>query len=89
MLATTPPLQFDHQNGYEIETKHKEAIRQLHWRAKVPVRDLADKYGLGQREIYRILAYPAPDRARPGRKGCPQKLSDRQVDGIIEYCSEN
>jgi hypothetical protein len=30
MPPTTPPLQFNHQKGYEIETKHKEAIRRLH-----------------------------------------------------------
>jgi transposase len=89
MPPTTPPLQFDHQKGYEIETKHKEAIRRLHWRAKIPVRELADEYHLGQSEVYRILAYPAPGRARPGRKGPPQKLTDAQVNEIIEYCSES
>jgi transposase len=88
MPPTTPPLQFNHQKGYEIETKHKEAIRRLHWRAKIPVRALAEEYSLGNTEIYRILAYPAPERARPTRKGAPQKLTDAKVDEIIEYCSE-
>jgi hypothetical protein len=35
-MASTPPLDFDHKKGYEIPTKHKEAIRQLHWFGKVP-----------------------------------------------------
>jgi hypothetical protein len=35
-MASTPLLDFDHQKGYEIPTKHKEAIRQLHWFRKVP-----------------------------------------------------
>jgi uncharacterized membrane protein len=34
------------------------------------------------------LESPAPERACPTRKGPPQKLSDYQVDKIIEYCSE-
>jgi hypothetical protein len=67
MPPTTPPLQFDHLKGHEIETKHKEAIRQLYWRAKILVKELADDYSLGQSEIYRILSYPVPERARPTR----------------------
>jgi hypothetical protein len=35
MAASTPPLDFDHHKGDEIPTKHKEAIRQLHWFGKV------------------------------------------------------
>jgi len=35
-MASTPPLDFDHQKGYEIPTKYKEAIRQLYWFGKVP-----------------------------------------------------
>jgi hypothetical protein len=30
MPPTTSPLEFDHKPGFEIPTKHKEAIRQLH-----------------------------------------------------------
>ena len=30
-----------------------------------------------------------PERARLARTGRPQKLTDIQVDEIIEYCSEN
>jgi hypothetical protein len=29
-MASTPPLDFDHQKGYKILIKHKEAIRQLY-----------------------------------------------------------
>jgi hypothetical protein len=29
-MATTPPLNFEHDKGDEILIKHKEAIRQLH-----------------------------------------------------------
>ena len=37
MSSITPPsLDFIHQRGFEILTKHKEAIRQLHWYGKVP-----------------------------------------------------
>jgi hypothetical protein len=89
MLPTTPPLQFDYLKGDEIATKHKEAIRQLHWQAKMPVWKLSAIYKLQKKEIYRILEYPAPERARPIRTGRPQKLTDAKIDEIIEYCSEN
>jgi hypothetical protein len=35
-MASTPPLDFNHQKGFEIPTKHKEAICQLHWFGEVP-----------------------------------------------------
>lgn len=54
----------------------------------MPVKEIAANYKLGQSEIYKILAYPAPERARPGRKGPAQKLIDRKIDEIIGYCSE-
>ena len=88
MPPTTPPPQFDHSKGYEILTKDKEAIRQLHWQAKMPAWKIASNYKLQEREIYKILAYPAPERVRPSRKGRPQRLLDRRVDEIIKYCSE-
>jgi hypothetical protein len=88
-MATTPPVDFEHQKGYEIPTKHKEAIRQLHWFAKVPISQLETHYKLGNSTIRRILNYDTPERARPGRVGPAQKLTDRKMDKVIEYCSEN
>jgi hypothetical protein len=89
MPPSTPPLDFHHQKGFEIPTKHKEAIRQLHWFGKVPNIQLQERYHLGDTTIDQILAYEAPERKRPNRVGKPKKLSDAQVDVIIEYCSEN
>ena len=88
MTTTPPPLDFDHQKGFEIPTKHKEAIRQLHNFAKVPIPVLETQYKLGNSTIRRILAYDALERVRLTRIGRPQKLTDMQVDEIIEYCSE-
>ena len=88
-MASTPPLDFDHQKGFEIPTKHKEAIRQLHWFGKVPKLQLQERYRLGDMTIDWILAYEAPEQKRLNRIGKPKKLSDAQVDIIIEYCSEN
>jgi hypothetical protein len=88
-MASTPPLDFDHQKGYEIPTKHKEAIRQLHWFGKVLKLQLQERYHLGDTTIDRILAHAKPERERPNRVGLAKKLSDAQVDIIIEYCSEN
>ena len=46
-MPTTPPrLDFDHQEGFEIPTKHKEAIRQLHNFANVPIGALESRYKL-------------------------------------------
>lgn len=88
-MASTPPLDFDHQKGYEIPTKHKEAIRQLPWFGKVPKIQLQERYKLGDTTINWILGYKAPERKRPNRVGKPKKFSDAQVDLIIEYCSGN
>ena len=53
--TTPPPFVFDHKKGEEIPTKHKEAIRQLHWEAKVPIGRLAIKYALNESTIRRVL----------------------------------
>ena len=66
MAPNTPPsLDFKHQKGFEIPTKHKEAIRQLHWFSKVPVCALMVRYKLGDTTIRKILGYSAPERRRP------------------------
>ncbi len=60
MPPTTPPLEFNHPPGQEIETKHKEAIRQLYGFAKVPVEVLMMQYGLVRSTIEKLLRYDAP-----------------------------
>jgi hypothetical protein len=35
------------------------------------------------------LAHDVLERKRPNSVGKPKKLSDTQVDAIIEYCSKN
>jgi hypothetical protein len=89
IMATTPPLDFDHKKGFKIPTKHKEAIRQLYWFGKIPKLQLQARYNLGNTIIDRILAYNTPSRKRPTQVGRPKKLSDAQVDVIIEYLSKN
>ena len=71
MPSTTPPLDFKHEKGFKIPTKHKEAIRQLHAFIKVLVLALEARYKLGNLIIRRILNYDAPERARPIRIGHP------------------
>jgi hypothetical protein len=53
----------EHLPGYEIPTKHKEAIRQLHKFAKIPVEALIARYSLGKSTIVKILSYDQPERA--------------------------
>jgi hypothetical protein len=88
MPPATPPLDFDHDKGDEIPTKHKEAIRQLYGFAKVPVELLMMRYKLGRSTINKVLEYDKPERERITRTGRPSLLTDRQVDEIIEYTSE-
>jgi len=40
-MPTTPPPP-ELLLGYEVPTKHKEAIRQLHGFAKIPIEDIMD-----------------------------------------------
>jgi hypothetical protein len=89
MTTTPPPLDFDHEKGFEIPIKHKEAIRQLHWFGHVPVSMLQVRYKLGESSVRRILSYDYPERKRPNRTGPVYLLSDAQVDFIIEYLSES
>ena len=89
MPPTTPPLDFNHQKGVEIPTKHKEAIRQLYGFAKVPVQRLMTRYKLGRIIIERVLQYDAPERSRITRTGAPLRLTDKQVNEIIKYASES
>jgi hypothetical protein len=57
MAPTTPPLNFIHEKGFEIPTKHKEAIRQLHYFAKILVPTLQICYNLRELTICYILEY--------------------------------
>ena len=70
-VPTTPPLDFDHQPGFEIPTKHKEAIRQLYGFAKVPVEALIVRYKLSKATINRVLSYDSPGCTRRTRTGAP------------------
>ena len=88
MPPGTPPLQFDHQPGDEIPTKHKEAIRQLYGFAKIPIEDLMTQYRLGRSTIVKILEYEVPERSRVKRTSRPSLLTDSQVDQIIKYAAE-
>jgi hypothetical protein len=89
MPPTTPPLVFNYNKGEEIETKHKEAIRQLYSFAKVLVELFIMQYKLGRSTIEKILRYDAPERSRISRFGRPSLLTNTQVDEIIEYLSES
>jgi hypothetical protein len=88
MPPTTPPLDFNHLPGEEIETKHKEAIRQLYSFAKILVKLLITRYELPRSTIKKILRYDALKRTRITRTGRPSLLTDTQVDEIIKYVSE-
>ena len=88
MPTTPPPLDFDHKPGFEIATKHKNAIRELHGFGGKTTEELMDRYKLSKSTIGHILSYDKPERARPTRTGRPQILTDLRVYEIIEYLSE-
>ena len=89
MPPATPPLDFYHEKGDEIATKHKEAIRQLYGFAKVLIERLIVRYKLGKSTITKILNYDAPERTRITRTRRPSLLIDTQVNEIIEYLLES
>lgn len=83
----TPPMP-DHIPGYEIRTKHKEAIRQLYKFAKIGLQQLEGYYDLTHTTIRKILEYDVPERTRPTRTGRPREsLNAQEVKDIIEYIS--
>ena len=89
MPTTLPSLDFDHKKGFEIPTKHKEAIRQLYRFGKVPIPFLMQRYGLGDMTIKKILFYEKPERKRPRRTGRPQLLTEARLDEVILFLSES
>ncbi|KAF8863481.1 hypothetical protein BDZ45DRAFT_670093, partial [Acephala macrosclerotiorum] len=70
MTLNTPLLfDFQHKKSDEIRTKHKKAIRQLHYAST----------------IRKILRYFNPERYRFNRTGPAYLLSNAQIDKIILY----
>jgi hypothetical protein len=87
--STPPPLDdWHHKPGFEIPTKHKEAIGQLHRFGKVPICALMVRYKLGESSGRKVLGYPAPERRPPNRMGPPFSLSDEAADKIILRCGQ-
>jgi len=74
-MTSTPPM-LEHLPGFEILTKHKEAIRQLVNYAAIPIPKLIARYKLGYSTIRRVLNYEALERARPTRTGRPRLLNN-------------
>jgi hypothetical protein len=87
-MATTPPNP-EHLPGFEILTKHKEAIRQLVNFAGIPIPKLEAYYKLGYSSILKVLHYEALERARPSHTGRPRMLNGAQVRWIIAYVSSS
>ena len=85
--STPPNLMPDHQLGFEIRAKHKEAIRQLHFLAYWSASALAKAYKTGRSTIIRILQYNAPERACPTRTRRPRFLNHQQDLDITEFIS--
>ena len=83
-----PPLDFDHQPGFEIYIKHKEAIYQLHSFGGKTTKELMARYKLTKSTIYHVLDYDRPERAWPIWTGRPQILTNTRVDEVIEYLSD-
>jgi hypothetical protein len=69
MPKTPPPLDFDHKPGFEIRTKYKEAIRQLHGFGGKLVKELMERYLLSRTMIIQVLGYLVPEHIRPTRTG--------------------
>jgi hypothetical protein len=57
MPTTQPPLNFDHKLGFEIATKHKNAIRELHGFGEKTTEELMARYKLTKSTIHHVLDY--------------------------------
>jgi hypothetical protein len=80
----------EHLPGFEIATKHKETMRQLHKFVKIGLQQLVGYYKLGESTVRRILQYDYPERVRPTRTGRPREfLNDQEVRDIINYICES
>jgi hypothetical protein len=55
---------FNHAPGFEITTKHKEAIRELHGFKEKLTTELIERDKLGKSTIYRVLGIPLPHHGR-------------------------
>jgi transposase len=88
-LRTPLPLDFDHQPGFDILTKHKNAIRELYGFGEKSTAQITERYKLSKTTIYQILDYKHPERVRHTRTGRPKEPSDQRVNEIIEYLSES
>ena len=87
-MASTPPNP-EHLPGFEILTKHKEAIRQLVNFAAIPIPKLEAYYKLSYLTILKVLYYKALEQACLTRTGCLQMLNQAQVCWIIAYVSSS
>jgi hypothetical protein len=61
------------QLGFEIPTKHKEAMRQLYKYAKIGLQALLGYYRICSWTVSRVLQYDQPERKRPTRTGRPRE----------------
>src|SRR4030088_316786 len=77
----------NHQLGFKILTKYKEAIRQLRFLANWGPSQLAHTYRTGRSTINQILKYDTPERTQPTRTGRLRLLNQQQVYDIIDYIS--
>jgi hypothetical protein len=55
---------FNHAPGFEIATKHEEAIRELHGFREKSTAELIERYKLDKSTIYRVLGVPLPHHGR-------------------------
>jgi hypothetical protein len=85
----TPPMP-EWQQGFEIPTKRKEAMRQLYKYAKIGLQALSGYYRISSWTVSRVLQYDQPGRKRPTRTGrlC-ESLNKQEVRDIIEYISDS
>jgi Mor family transcriptional regulator len=65
MPITPLPLDFNYFPSFEIQTKHKEAIRQLDGFGGKITKELIARYKLTKLSIYYILSYNHLEHARP------------------------
>jgi hypothetical protein len=81
-------VKFDYKKGFEIETERKNVICELYGFRENSTKQLIKWYKLGKSIIHCVLRYNTTKQACLTRTKRPPKLSDANLNKVIEYCSK-
>ena len=87
MPVSTSPLDFDHKPGLKCLRSIRKLSDSCTGLRKGQNYSSKNAISLEIRQLIESL-YKTPERKQQNRKGKNKKISDVQIDAIIEYCSK-